>query len=274
MIPLAGMGTQTAMRLVDATRDRQLELIESSARHSRAISTFRERIGDIQSVEDLLDDQEVYTFVMRAFDLEDQIFGKAMIGKILESDINDRKALVNRLTDPRFRELHISMGFTDAGAKNANTLDPSWQEAIVDRYVEQRFINNQAEQNEAVGIALEFRRAAPEVKTWLDVLKDKGHATFMRTALGIPEQVAQLDIDKQAELFAKKFDIAKLKDPAEVEALVRKYTAISDALDGSAVAGNAAVQMMTNLASGASRRYVPITLDITAISAKPSAPYR
>ncbi|EAR51743.1 hypothetical protein OG2516_06756 [Oceanicola granulosus HTCC2516] len=274
MIPITGLATPAALKLVDATRDQQLEMIGSSTRHARAIDTFRERVGGIETVEDLLADQDVYAFVMRAYDLEDQIFGKALVGKVLEGDITDSKALINRLTDPRMRELYTGLGFTEGGTKNANTLDPAWQEAMVDRYVEQHFINAQADQNATVGVALEFRRAAPEISTWMDVLKDADLSTLMRTALGVPSSVAQLDIDKQAELFARKFDITKLQDPAEVEKLVRKYAIISDALSGSAASNSAAVQMLSNSAAGMAGSYVPITLDISAITSLPSAPYR
>ena len=46
---------------------------------------------------------------MKAYNLEDQIFGKAMMEKVLKSDISDSSALVNRLTDSRFKEFHKAM---------------------------------------------------------------------------------------------------------------------------------------------------------------------
>ncbi|HIF78753.1 MAG TPA: DUF1217 domain-containing protein, partial [Sulfitobacter sp.] len=96
MISLGGIGTQVAVKLFDATRDKQLDLAASNALNARQIEAFEERIGSISYPEELIADTEVYTFVMRAFDLEDQIFGKAMIRKTLEGDITDSSALVNR----------------------------------------------------------------------------------------------------------------------------------------------------------------------------------
>ena len=139
MIPLAGMSTQLALRLVDSTRDAQLDLIKSSAEHSRAIDAFRDRIADVKTAEQLTEDRELYVFVMKAYDLEDQIFGKAMIRKMLESDIDDRKALVNRLTDPRLRELHQSMDFAPGkDGVSGNTDSFIWREMVVRRYVERQ----------------------------------------------------------------------------------------------------------------------------------------
>ncbi|MGR3465956.1 DUF1217 domain-containing protein [Limimaricola sp.] len=274
MISLSGLNTRMGLQLVDATRDRQLDMIRNSAQDKRAIAAFEERIGNVFSVDQLMEDRELYVFTMKTFGLEDQIFGKAMVEKILKSDPDDPKSLVNRLTDPRFREMHKVMGFVNEGKNNLNTFSTSWQNNMVDRYVEQRFESAQAEQNEKVGTVLEFRRKAGEIKNWFDVLKDKDLSEFMRTALGVPASAAGLDIDKQADLFKQKFDIAKFKDPAELEKLERKYVAISDAKAGVQASANAALQLMNAAVSaGAGGRFTPITLDISAISSLPRRTY-
>ena len=104
MIPISGISTPLALEITDRTRDRQISLIRDAPEHARGIESFRERIADVATVEQLVNDRELYVFVMKAFDLEDQVFGKALMRRMLESDLDDRDALVNRLTDPRFRE--------------------------------------------------------------------------------------------------------------------------------------------------------------------------
>ncbi|MGX9855019.1 DUF1217 domain-containing protein [Limimaricola variabilis] len=268
MISLSGLNARMGLSLVDATRDRQEELIRNAPEHKRAIAAFEERIGKVETVDQLLEDRELYVFVMKAFDLEDQIFGKALIGKVLRSDISDSSSLVNRLTDPRFRELHKGMGFVADGKTNTKTFSDSWRAEMVDRYVGQRFESAQAEQNETVGTVLEFRRKAGDIKNWFDVLKDSELSEFMRTALGVPSQSAGLDIDKQVELFKAKLDITKLKDPAELEKLERRYVAISDAKAGVQSSSNAALTLLNAAVSaGAGGQFTPITIDITAITA-------
>ncbi len=271
-----GVSTQLGLRIADATREAQVTAIRDSAEHSRAIAAFRERIADVRNVDDLLADRELYVFVMKAFDLEDQIFGKAMIRKVLESDPSKPDALVRRLTDPRFMEMHKALGFGPGGEGNSSVLDPAWQEGIVARYVERQFIDGQAGKSETVGNVLEFRQKAPNAKTWFDVLKDPMMSQFMRTALGLPEVSVRLDVDRQAALFAKKFDIEKLQDPDERKRLERLYAIISDARDTSRIAQNAAVQIMSGAVSAGADggRFVPITLDIAAIGSLPRQPYR
>lgn len=274
MISLSGLNTRMGLQMVDATRDRQLEMIRNSAQDQRAIAAFQERIGDIETVDQLMEDRELYVFVMKAFDLEDQIFGKAMIKKVLESDPDVSSSLVNRLTDPRFREMHTKLGFKEGGTRNSLTDSRFWQKSIVNRYVEQRFENTQAEQNEKIGTVLEFRRKAGDIKNWFDVLKDADLSEFMRTALGMPASVAGLDIDKQVELFAQKFDLDKLKDPAELEKLERKYVAITDAMAGVNSSTNAALALMNAAVSaGAGGQFTPITLDISIITSMPRSTY-
>ncbi|WP_242652337.1 DUF1217 domain-containing protein [Limimaricola pyoseonensis] len=258
------MTARLGLQLADSTRDRQLELIRKQPEHQRAIAAFEERIGSVTTVDQLMEDRELYVFVMKAFDLEDQIFGKAMIRKVLESDKSDPKALVNRLTDSRFRELYDNMGFGGGGTFNTKTLQASWRTEMVERYVGQRFESAQAEQNETVGTVLEFRRKAGDIRSWFDVLKDAEMGEFMRTALGLPKEMVRLDVDKQVELFKSKFDLAKLKDPAELERLERRYVAISDVKAGADASANLALQLMN--VAGAGGRFTPVTLDITMIT--------
>ncbi|KAF0674635.1 DUF1217 domain-containing protein [Profundibacterium mesophilum] len=270
MIPLGGLSTQLGLSLVDATRDRQEELIRNTVQNARSINAFRERIADVETVDQLIEDRELYTFVMKAFDLEDQIFGKALIGKMLKSNIEEPDALVNRLSDPRFREMYQELGFGTDGTGNLNTILFKWQERMVDRFVDRQFINAQTEQNETLGIVLEFRAAATKIETPFDILKNADLSRFMRRALGIPDSAAGLDIDRQAALFTKKFDLEKLQDPAEVRKLERKFVAVSDALDTERLASNAAVQLMRGaVQAGAGGGFTPITLNIEAITASP-----
>ncbi|MCT4369500.1 DUF1217 domain-containing protein [Yangia mangrovi] len=264
MISVSGLSTGLALRIVDATEDKEHDLIQTEAEHKRAIEYFMENIENVETVDDLMSDYKLYSFVMKAYDLEDQIFGKAMMGKILKSDIEQDDALVNKLTDDRFETFYNAMGFTDDGMANSNTIDPEWKAKIVAAYVDTTYVNAKAEDNEALGTILEFRRKASSVTSAFDLLKDADMAEFIRTALGLPDEIASGDIDKQAALIARRVDIDRLGDAEYVESLVQKYAAITDA-NADLSSTNAAVQLMTSAASGTSGSFVPVTIDIEAI---------
>ena len=141
VISVSGLTSQAALNLVDRTRDSQMTTLRSEAQHERAANVFRERIASITTPEELVKDFEVYSFVMNAFDLEDQIFGRGMMRKILESDPGDNTALVNRLSDARFGAIHDALGFTAQGGAKVvpDFSDKTWQDGIVDRYFNVQF---------------------------------------------------------------------------------------------------------------------------------------
>lgn len=274
MISLKGLSSLLSLALVDSTRDRQIETIQNSAQGKREINAFRERIGQIETVDQLLDDNELYVFVMKAYDLEDQIFGKALMGKVMKGDLEDPTALVNRLTDQRFRDLNEGMGFLPDNAGNNNTFQTSWQDEMVDRFVERQFINIQADQNEAVGTVLEFRKRAASITSPFDFLKDAGMSDFIRTTLGIPAESAGLDIDRQAALIESRLDFDKLQDPEEIEKMIIRYVAIKDAQAGALSSGNTAIQLMNAAVNASSRgQFVPITINIESIIQAPRGAY-
>ncbi len=174
VLSITGLSSNLALNLIDATKDRQLDSMRTEPMHKRAEADFRERIGAITSPEEFVQDYEVYSFVMRAFDLEDQIFGKGIMRKILESDPDDDSSLLNNLSDSRFDEIHEAMGFTTSGgvAQVPNFNDQFWVHGIVEQYYGINFVNEHDAANETVGTVLQFREAVSELTAWYGVLKD------------------------------------------------------------------------------------------------------
>jgi hypothetical protein len=273
VLSISGLGSQLALNLIDSTKDRQIENMRNEAVHKRAEADFRERIGSISSPEEFVKDYEVYSFVMRAFDLEDQIFGRGMMRKILESDPTDETSLVNRLTDSRFGEIHGALGFTTAsGPQTPNFNSAFWVQGIVDRYYETVFVAENGAQNETVGTVLHFRENIGDVDSWYDVLKDRDLPQFFQVALGLPSEMSGLEVDMQKGILEGKFDLAKLADPAELERLESRYVAISDALNAQTTVSSAALSILQNSSLGG--QFVPITIDFSAINYAPSTLYR
>lgn len=274
MIGISGLASSAALRLIDATRDQQLDTMRNEAANKRSEQAFRERIGDIKTPKELVADFEVYSFVMKAFDLEDQIFGKGMIRKVLEADPVAPESLLNRLTDDRFREMHLALGFTtENGPQVPDFTNAAFLDDISNRFYNRQFINSNDEQNSTVGTVLEFRDVAEETSSWFEVLGNKKLTKFFRVALGLPEQMSGLDLDRQKAIFAEKFDLAKLADPAEREKLISRFVAISDVLDPQSFSPNsAAVSILQNARNRG--QFVAITLDIAAVNFSASQLYR
>lgn len=274
MISISGLNSGTALRLLDATRDRQLDVLRETAVNKRAEEAFRERIGDIKTPEELVADFEVYSFVMRAFDLEDQIFGKGLMRKMLESDPVEPSSLLNRLTDSRFREMHLALGFTtEEGPQTPDLTDPAFLEDVTSRFYNRQYINSNDTQNENIGTILQFRDKFDDIDNWFEVLSDAKLTSFFQVALGLPEQISSLDLDKQKDLFAAKFDLAKLADPEERERLITKFAAIADVVNPQGFQANStALNLLQSYNIGG--QFVPITIDVSAVTFSASRLYR
>tara|TARA_R100001369_G_scaffold12168_2_gene26096 strand:- start:6035 stop:6859 length:825 start_codon:yes stop_codon:yes gene_type:complete len=274
MISISGLGSSTALKLIDATRDKQLELMRNSAANKRAEEAFRDRIGDITTPEELVADFEVYSYVMRAFDLEDQIFGKGLIRKMLESNPTEPSSLLNRLTDSRFREMHLTLGFTtEEGPQTPDLTDPDFLSDVTTRFYNRQYINENDAQNETVGTVLEFRDKVGDISNWFEVLASEKLTNFFQVALSLPTQMSALDLDRQKSLLQEKFDIEKLADPAEREKLIARYVAISDAVNPQGFQANSiALDLLQSYNLGG--QFVPITIDVAAITFSASRLYR
>lgn len=272
MISTRGLAPLAALSLVERQRDRFDAAVQSEPVARREIASFRERIGKIGSVDALLKDHELFSFTMKAFGLEQQVFAKAMMKRILTADPGDRKSLVNRLTDPRYRDINRVMGFAaDGTTGRPDFRGARWVDAMVDRYVAQRVVDGQMAENPAVGTALDFERKAKGLTNWFKVLADPRVAGFMRTALGLPESVAQGSVDAQARMFRDKMKIEDLQDPQVRRKLVRQYAAIEGAL-GHNPAQSGLMDLFARRSDGAN--WSPVLIDVTAITPHGGSAYR
>lgn len=262
MISVSGLGATLALQVIDRTKPQQLESIERAPQHARAIENFRKAIEGIETVEDLVQNYDAYNLVMKANGLGDQMFGKAMVREILSSDISKSDSLVRRMTDDRFESLYRDMGFTEGGAKTENTKSVIWQEKMIAKYIETTFVDAQAEQDPIVGNVLKFRSEAPQITKWYDILGDADVAGVLRLALGIPNETATLDVDRQVDLFKSKMALEDLQDPDFLRGIERKYSAIAEAQSySSSQQVSPIVQMFQSNGD-----FVSVTIDITSLS--------
>ena len=262
MISTSGLPAGFALKLIERSRDSFEESIQRDPANKREISAFRERIGQITTAEQLVNDFEVYSFVMKAYDLENQIYGKAMMKKVLSSNSEEKGSLVNKMTDTRFKDLYRAMGFTEAGTANTNTKDPEWVEAMVDRYIEQKLINGQLETNTPVGTALHAEARAPKLTNWYTVLADTKLQDFFYTALNLPDALKTSDIDVQAATLKKKLDLETLSDPKVMDRLISRYTAIAEAKAAQAsLSSNPILQLFNKNRDSGQRAIIGISLD-------------
>jgi hypothetical protein len=224
--------TITAYRTISQNYDRTVELTKSSPMVKRETDYYRETIGNITSVDDFLNDTRVFNYAMKAFGLDDFMYAKGFMRKALEGGIDADDSFANKLTDPRFKEFVTTFNFERYGA--TTTKFTRTQDGTIDRYVRMQLETNAGQDNDAVRLALNFQRKAPDITTAYGILADRAMLEVVKTALQLPDTFSAYDIDKQAEVIASKLDIADFKDPEKLNDFIERFALMWDVSTGAA----------------------------------------
>jgi hypothetical protein len=213
-------------QLVESSLDKQQAAFEKSGAVQNDISYFRTAIAKVTSADDLVKNYRLLKFTLTAFGLDSQINSQGLIKKVLNSDLGDSDSLANKLVDPRFRQLAQAFNFAAGGA--SKTQDSSFVDGIVQKYVTAAFEQNAAQTNPGIRLALYFKRMAPSITNWYQVLGDVPLYNVMKTTFHVSALGPSDDVDKQAAFLEKRIGIANLKDPKFVDRFVSRFLASYD----------------------------------------------
>lgn len=194
--------------------------------------TYLKDIKDVKSIDDFLADDSVLNFALKAYGLSDKIGDKALIRKVLEGGVADPASYVNKQSDTRLKEFAAAFDFAARG--ETTTTYSLGRQGIVDKYTRQTLEENAGEQNDGVRLALYFQRKASSLTSPYQILADKALGEVVRTALGLPDAVAQADIEKQAKMLEKRLDFEDFKDPAKVDKFIARFTSMWEIKNGGA----------------------------------------
>jgi hypothetical protein len=103
-----------------------LTLVARQPDVARNAAYYKENIGKVTSIDDLLKNDRLYQYAMKAHGLEDMIYAKAFMKKVLESDLSDANSFANKLADKRFRDFAAAFSFKSsdtAMAQSSNQTD-------------------------------------------------------------------------------------------------------------------------------------------------------
>jgi len=87
-----------------------------------AVEYYLARIGNIETVDDFLAEDNLYRFAMTAWGLEDKIADKELMRQVLTEGIDDPGAIANQLSDDRFRTFAQAFNFARYGAAATDSL--------------------------------------------------------------------------------------------------------------------------------------------------------
>jgi hypothetical protein len=185
---------------------------------------YLKNIGSVQSIDDLLADDRLFSYAMGAFGMNPEVDTKASIRKMLEGGLRDPDSPANKASEPRYAAFVSAFNFEAHGEK-AVTWN-SAQQPTVDKYMRQTLEEDAGNQNEGVRLALYFQRKAPGLSSFYQVLADPAMAQVVRTALGLPASFASADLDKQVQLFESRLKIEDFSEPEALGKFLTRFTSL------------------------------------------------
>ena len=267
MISTSGLSPFIGITLVRENLDTFEQDVQNDPTSKKEIAAFQERIGSIETVDELVEDYEVFSFVMKAFGMEDEIYAKAMMTQIMTSDPEDSSSLVSKLSDDNYTKLNEALGFSTDGVASENFKDPVWVDEMLETYTTQRLIDNQSEENSAVGVALAFDQKWDEIDSWYNVLADEDLADFFLTAYGLSDMQDSASVDSMKAVLESRMSLEDLQDPEVREKLIRQYSAFAEPDEDTSTSA-----ALTILSSGSSTSSF-VTIDIDMVQGFSASAY-
>lgn len=133
------VSTYLSYNLVTRDLSSSLNRVASDSQIARETAYFKENIGKVSSVDEFLDDYQLYSYAMKAHGLEEMTYAKAFMKKVLESDLSDDSSYANKLTDDRYR--NFAAAFQFAGQSEDAQTDAQ-QTKLLELYDEQLAAEN------------------------------------------------------------------------------------------------------------------------------------
>ncbi|WP_338549688.1 DUF1217 domain-containing protein [Roseovarius phycicola] len=207
VVPLPGV---SGWVFLQNTIESQSRAFDTSPEIVRDTEYFEQKIGEIRNAEDLVNDRRLLRVALGAFGLQDDIDNRHLIKTVLDEGSQAGDALANRLADDRYAQLSAAFGF---GATEAlRTIETGFGREITDLFRIREFEVAVGVQNEAMRLGLNADRelsdiaksSSSEDARWFRILGTPPLRAVFETALGLPDGFAQLDIDRQLDIFKEK----------------------------------------------------------------------
>jgi hypothetical protein len=244
VVPLTGYVGWTFLQ---RTQEAQQDAFNQSQPIKRATDYFQKNIANVRTAADLVSDRQLLSVALGAFGLDEDINNEFFIQKVLDDGTVDNDALANRLSDSRYAELSRAFGFGDLPVPKTSI--PSFAADFVRRYEDQQCARAVGSQNNDLRLALNVEDGIKDILSeneteagqWFSIMGSPPLRAVFQTALGLPDSIANVDVDQQRSIFQdaaqRIFGSDQLSDIGTADAqekLIRLFLARSEAAEFSA----------------------------------------
>ncbi|MBB4040288.1 hypothetical protein GGR34_001941 [Microvirga flocculans] len=220
------ISTSVRYQVITNNLARSKALIEKDPTVKRETEYYLANIKTIKTIDEFIKNDRIFKYAMKAYGLEDMIFGKGLMKKLLQEGVANPLSMANKMTNPLYKEFARAFDFAGKGA--AATAEASASTGAVERYVQMTLEKKEGEQNQGVQLAMYFKRKASSVTSTMGLLADKALLKFVQTTFNIPEAASRADIDFQVRNLEKHIDVKDLQDPKKVDKLIQRFNAMWD----------------------------------------------
>jgi Protein of unknown function (DUF1217) len=213
----------SALRDAEANSTRYISRKAAEPLVQRDLVAFETAVRKATSVKDFFKDTAAVKVLLTANGLGDFAQYRALVERTLTSDASDDKSLAARLGAQRPAWLDTTETYDFHGQGLAVLKKPETVVAIRKAYAEVLWRQSLDASAPGVSAALSFKSRAAGLDTAYKILGDPVGREVITTALGLPPQIAYQPVISQAGLIERGLDIQKLKNPAFVDTLVKRY---------------------------------------------------
>lgn len=189
---------------------------------------YQANISKITNAEDFVNNYRLFNYAMTAYGLTDMAYAKEYMKQVITSDLSDQNSLANKLGDSRFVNFAKAFSNLNPNASSINYVAASTAD-VVGKYVEQSLENSVGQDDQGVQLAMYFKRTASSITSAYGLLGDPAIWQVIQTVYGLPANMGGADAETQKAAVDAKVNVADLQDPAKVDALLQRFTAMWDA---------------------------------------------
>lgn len=179
-------------------------------------------------------DIAVTTLGMKLVITDAQGRGVGSLGFVADPDSTPRAYLVSQAAGSR----------SVAASGGPKVTDSATVEAIVQNYTQARFEESLGETSESLRKAVYAKRLLPQVTNWYSIIADPNLSAVARSALGLPDSFARINVDQQKAVFEKRMNIADFKEPEKLGKMLERYVAQSSIEEAKALSSSGVASLI------------------------------
>jgi hypothetical protein len=225
------LSTFTDYRSITANLSKSIDRTASEASTKNEVRYFQDHIGSVGTVDAFLKDTRLYTFAMKAYGLDDMIYAKGFMRKVLlgEPDANGR-VLVDRLQDSRYRDFAAAFSFRAYGDDPSHpktSSDPEIQALLDAVAATKKSVDVQKTDydQETEGDIQYLREISQYITALSDIEEDSKLSSIVRQAVGLAPAQSNTDPSGNALQLDGKVDVETFRNPERLRQFIDQFFA-------------------------------------------------